>query len=156
MFYTMTRYGRYWNHTETKRNWQNASSRTQWKLSEHTGNYCIVQSPGLVNPDSYPCRRIRASDLWCRRQSDVTHIPRNYTKTDLGHHITLKVHRHFSLKQIPHFQQSLVLPGHPCHVGQYLMLCHAARHRSECTRDWAIASNQPIKSVLYLVGITLY
>ena len=23
MFYTMTRYGRYWNHMETKRSWQN-------------------------------------------------------------------------------------------------------------------------------------
>ena len=38
---------------------------------EHTGNYCIVQGLGSVNPYSYPCRHVRASDLWCRRQSNV-------------------------------------------------------------------------------------
>ena len=71
MFYTMTLRGRYWNRMETKRNWQNASSRTQWKLTEHTGNYGIVQELGLVNLPSYPCRHIHASDLWCQRRRDV-------------------------------------------------------------------------------------
>jgi hypothetical protein len=43
----------------------------RWKRMERTGNYCIVQGPGSVNPYSYPCRHVRASDLWCRRQGDV-------------------------------------------------------------------------------------
>ena len=38
---------------------------------EHTGSYDIVQELGSVNLPSYPCRHVRASDLWCRRQSDV-------------------------------------------------------------------------------------
>ena len=38
---------------------------------ERARNYCIVQGPGSVNPYSYPCRHVRASDLWCQRQSDV-------------------------------------------------------------------------------------
>ena len=42
------------------------------KPTEHTRNYCIVQGLGSVNPYSYPCRHVRASDLWCRRQRDVT------------------------------------------------------------------------------------
>ena len=45
--------------------------RRTWKEAEHTGNYCIVQGPGSVNPYSYPCCHVRASDLWCQRQSDV-------------------------------------------------------------------------------------
>ena len=43
-----------------------------WKLVEYAGNYCIVQGLGSVNPYSYPCRHVRASDLWCRRLCDVT------------------------------------------------------------------------------------
>ena len=45
---------------------------TRQKGVEYAGNYSIVQDPGSVNPYSYPCRHVRASDLWCRRQSDVT------------------------------------------------------------------------------------
>ena len=41
------------------------------KQVERTRNYCIVQDPDSVNPYSYPCHHVRASDLWCRRQSDV-------------------------------------------------------------------------------------
>ena len=41
------------------------------KQVEQSGNYSIVQGLGSVNPYSYPCRRVRASDLWCRRQSNV-------------------------------------------------------------------------------------
>ena len=41
------------------------------KQAEHTGNYCIVQGSGSVNPYSYPCRHVQASDLWCRRRHDV-------------------------------------------------------------------------------------
>ena len=41
-----------------------------WQV-EHTRNYCIVQGLGSVNPYSYPCRHVRASDFWCRRQSNV-------------------------------------------------------------------------------------
>ena len=37
-------------------------------------NYCIVQSPGSVNPYSYPCHHVWASDLWCRRRNDVTNV----------------------------------------------------------------------------------
>ena len=40
---------------------------TEWKLMEHAGSYDIVQISGLVNPYSYPCCHVRASDLWCRR-----------------------------------------------------------------------------------------
>ena len=40
--------------------------------AEHTRDYSYRTSPGSVNPYSYPCRHVRASDLWCRRQSDVT------------------------------------------------------------------------------------
>ena len=43
------------------------------KQTEHPRNYCIVQGPGSANPYSYPCRHIRASDLWCRRRRDVSH-----------------------------------------------------------------------------------
>ena len=74
MFYTITRYGRYGNCMETKRNWRNTSSRTRWNTAETYGTYWKLwygTSLGSVNPYSYPCRRIRASDLWCRRQSDV-------------------------------------------------------------------------------------
>ena len=39
--------------------------------AEHTRNYSYRTGPGSVNPYSYPCRHVRASDLWCRRQSDV-------------------------------------------------------------------------------------
>ena len=46
--------------------------RTEQKRVEYAGNYSIVQGLGSVNPYSYPCRHVRASDLWCRRQSDVT------------------------------------------------------------------------------------
>ena len=41
------------------------------KRVEHTRNYYIVQCPGSVNPYSYPCRHVRASDLWCRRRRCV-------------------------------------------------------------------------------------
>ena len=44
---------------------------TRQKGVEHARNYSIVQGLGSVNPYSYPCRHVRASDLWCRRQSDV-------------------------------------------------------------------------------------
>ena len=44
---------------------------TEWKRVEYAGSYSIVQSLGSVNPYSYPYRRIRASDLWCRRRRDV-------------------------------------------------------------------------------------
>ena len=44
---------------------------TERKRVEYAGSYSIVQYLGSVNPYSYPCRRVRASDLWCRRQSDV-------------------------------------------------------------------------------------
>ena len=40
--------------------------------AEHTRSYLYRTGPGSVNPHSYPCRHVRASDLWCRRQSDVT------------------------------------------------------------------------------------
>ena len=39
--------------------------------TEHTRNYLYRTGPGSVNPHSYPCRHVRASDLWCRRQSNV-------------------------------------------------------------------------------------
>ena len=44
---------------------------TEWKHVEYAGSYSIVQYLGSVNPYSYPCRRVRASDLWCRRRRDV-------------------------------------------------------------------------------------
>ena len=44
---------------------------TEWKHVEYAGSYGIVQYLGSVNPDSYPCRRVQASDLWCRRWRDV-------------------------------------------------------------------------------------
>jgi hypothetical protein len=44
---------------------------TKWKRVEYAGSYSIVQCLGSVNPYSYPCRRVRASDLWCRRRRDV-------------------------------------------------------------------------------------
>ena len=44
---------------------------TEWKRVEYAGSYNIVQRLGSVNPYSYPCRRVRASDLWCRRQGDI-------------------------------------------------------------------------------------
>ena len=43
----------------------------KWKHVEYAGSYSIVQCLGSVNPYSYPCRRVRASDLWCRRWRDV-------------------------------------------------------------------------------------
>ena len=44
---------------------------TKQKGVEYAGNYSIVQGLGSVNPYSYPCRHVRASDLWCRRRRDV-------------------------------------------------------------------------------------
>ena len=44
---------------------------TKWKRVEYAGSYSIVQCLGSVNPYSYPCRRVRASDLWCRRWHDI-------------------------------------------------------------------------------------
>ena len=40
-------------------------------VMEHTGSYLYRTGPGSVNPYSYPCRHIRASDLWCRRRRDI-------------------------------------------------------------------------------------
>ena len=34
-------------------------------VAEHTRNYLYRTGPGSVNPYSYPCRHVRASDLWC-------------------------------------------------------------------------------------------
>ena len=45
---------------------------TKWKRVEYAGSYSILQCLGSVNPYSYPCRRVRASDLWCRRWRDVS------------------------------------------------------------------------------------
>jgi hypothetical protein len=45
---------------------------TEWKCVEYAGSYSIVQYLGSVNPYSYPYRRVRASDLWCRRRRDVS------------------------------------------------------------------------------------
>ena len=44
---------------------------TRRKHVEYAGSYNLVQCLGSVNPYSYPCRRVQASGLWCRRQSDV-------------------------------------------------------------------------------------
>ena len=42
--------------------------------AERTGNYLYCTGPGSVNPYSYPCRHVRASDLWCRRRRDVSGV----------------------------------------------------------------------------------
>ena len=47
----------------------------KWKCVEYAGSYSIVQCLGSVNPYSYPYRRVRASDLWCRRWRDVSDGP---------------------------------------------------------------------------------
>ena len=39
--------------------------------AEHAGSYLYRTGLGSVNPYSYPCRHVRASDLWCRRWHDV-------------------------------------------------------------------------------------
>ena len=44
---------------------------TREKCVEYSGRCSIVQGLGSVNPYSYPCRHIRASDLWCQRRRDV-------------------------------------------------------------------------------------
>ena len=44
---------------------------TEWKHVEYARSYSIVQYLGSVNPYSYPCRRVRASDLWCRGWRNV-------------------------------------------------------------------------------------
>ena len=73
--------GRYWNRMETEGNWWKTGEHCpeldgdKWKRVETTGSYCIIHGPGSVNPYSYPCRHVRASDLWCRRQSDVSISP---------------------------------------------------------------------------------
>ena len=36
---------------------------------ERTGNYLYRTGLGSVDPYSYPCRHVRASDLWCRRRT---------------------------------------------------------------------------------------
>ena len=45
----------------------------RWNAAEYTRNYLYRTGPGSVNPYSYPCCHVRASDFWCRRQSDVTY-----------------------------------------------------------------------------------
>ena len=44
---------------------------SEWNTAEHARDYLYRTGLGSVNPYSYPCRHVRASDLWCRRQSDV-------------------------------------------------------------------------------------
>ena len=83
----MTRYRRNRNRTETRRNEEKLGGGgvhrpeldgTEGKCVEYAGSYRIVQYLGSVNPDSYPCRRIRTSDLWCRRRRDVNHRDQSY------------------------------------------------------------------------------
>ena len=64
-------YGSVWKLREAGRMYRPELDGTRQKGVEYAGSYSIVQGPGSVNPYSYPCRHVRASDLWCRRQSDV-------------------------------------------------------------------------------------
>ena len=79
MFYTMTRlqkepesYGSVKKLREAGVIHRPELDGTEWKRVEYAGSYRIVQYLGSVNPYSYPCRRVRASDLWCQRWRDVT------------------------------------------------------------------------------------
>ena len=65
-------YGSVWKLGETDGMYRPELDGTRQKGLECAGSYSIVQGPGLVNPYSYPCRHVRASDLWCQGQSDVT------------------------------------------------------------------------------------
>ena len=65
-------YGSVWKLREAGRMHRPELDGTKQKGVEYAGNYSIVQGLGSVIPYSYPCRHVRASDLWCRRQSDVT------------------------------------------------------------------------------------
>ena len=64
-------YGSVWKLREAGRMHRPELDGTKQKGVEYAGNYSIVQGLGSVIPYSYPCRHVRASDLWCRRQSDV-------------------------------------------------------------------------------------
>ena len=64
-------YGSVWKLREMGGTHRPELDGTRQKGVEYAGSYSIVQGPGSVNPYSYPCRHVRASDLWCRRQSDV-------------------------------------------------------------------------------------
>ena len=66
-------YGSVWKLREAGGKHRPELDGTERKVVEYAGNYSIIQGPGSVNPYSYPCRHVRASDLWCRRQSDVSH-----------------------------------------------------------------------------------
>ena len=72
-------YGSVWKLRETGGIHRPELDGIKWKGVEYAGNYSIVQGPGSVNPYSYPCRHIRASDLWCRRRRDVTNDPYSTT-----------------------------------------------------------------------------
>ena len=57
---------------ETDRTYRPELERNKRNTMEHAGSYLYRTGPGSVNPYSYPCRHVRASDLWCRRQGDVS------------------------------------------------------------------------------------
>ena len=53
---------------------------------EYAGSYDIVHGSGSVNPYSYPCRRVRASDLWCRRRCDVRYQTHSIIQSFCNNH----------------------------------------------------------------------
>ena len=64
-------YGSVWRLRETGGIHRPELDGTEQKGEEYAGSYDIVQGSGSVNPNSYPCRHVRTSDLWCRRRRDV-------------------------------------------------------------------------------------
>ena len=66
-------YGSVWKLRETGGMYRPELDGIRRSFVEHTGNYSYRTGLGSVNPYSYPCRRVRASDLWCRRQGDVSY-----------------------------------------------------------------------------------
>ena len=64
-------YGSVWKLRETGEIHRPELDGIRRNTVEHTGDYVYHTGPGSVNPYSYPCRHVRASDLWCRRRRDV-------------------------------------------------------------------------------------
>ena len=63
-------------------------------------------------------------------------------QTDLGHHITLKVHIGILASNKTTFPTTSSTARSPllCRT-TFNVVCHVARYRSECNRDWIIAHN---------------
>ena len=83
----------------------------RWNTVEHTGNYLYRTGLGSVSPYSYPCRHVRASDLWCRdgTMSRLPNMPNNRNNGTHTHHMS----RNTSMSNLEASKRTLALRKPP-------------------------------------------